>query len=135
MFLHLTLFLPVVVMWYTTMRGLIQSSANRNSVKQLKVYVSHRYSHVKYQVQVNLFQKHLFLHQLTHNMTKDCSLSYKFSTRKLQAQNMLRTWSEHVVHMNCSECQIKQKQKNNLCTPHVLSLQFSCSELIIHIVG
>ena len=32
------------------------------------------------QVQVNLFQKHLFLHYLTHNMTKDCSLNYKFST-------------------------------------------------------
>ena len=31
-------------------------------------------------VQVNLFQKHLFLHQLTHNTTKDCSLNYKFST-------------------------------------------------------
>ena len=31
-------------------------------------------------VQVNLFQKHLFLHQLTHNMTKDCSLTYQFST-------------------------------------------------------
>ena len=25
-------------------------------------------------IQVNLFQKHLFLHQLTHNMTKDCSV-------------------------------------------------------------
>ena len=31
-------------------------------------------------IQVNLFQKHLFLYQLTHNMTKDCSLNYKFST-------------------------------------------------------
>ena len=31
-------------------------------------------------VQVNLFQKHLFLNQLTHNMTKDCSLIYQFST-------------------------------------------------------
>ena len=30
-------------------------------------------------VQVNLCQKHIFLHQLTHNMTKDCSLNYKFS--------------------------------------------------------
>ena len=39
-------------------------------------------------LQVNLFQKHLLLHQLTHNMTKDCSLNYKFSTWKLQAQNM-----------------------------------------------
>ena len=43
-------------------------------------------------VQVNLFQKHLFLHQLTHNMTKDCSLNYKFSMySKFQAQNMLCT--------------------------------------------
>ena len=31
-------------------------------------------------LQVNLFQKHLFLYQLTHNMTKDCSLNYEFST-------------------------------------------------------
>ena len=31
-------------------------------------------------VQVNLCQKLLFLHQLTHNMTTDCSLSYKFNT-------------------------------------------------------
>ena len=30
--------------------------------------------------QVNLCQKLLFLHQLTHNMTTDCSLNYKFST-------------------------------------------------------
>ena len=42
-------------------------------------------------LQVNLFQRHLFLHQLTHNMTKDCSLIYQFSTWKLQAQNMLCT--------------------------------------------
>ena len=42
-------------------------------------------------LQVNLFQKHLFLHQLTHNMTIGCSLSYEFSTWKLQAQNILCT--------------------------------------------
>ena len=36
-------------------------------------------------------QAHFFLHQLTHNMTKDCSLHYKFSTWKLKAQNMLCT--------------------------------------------
>ena len=43
-------------------------------------------------VQVNLCQKLLFLHQLTHNMTKNCSLNYEFSTTwKLQAQNMLCT--------------------------------------------
>ena len=32
------------------------------------------------EVQVNLCQKHLFLDQLTHKMTKDCSLIYQFST-------------------------------------------------------
>ena len=64
-------------------------------------------------VQVNLFQKLLFLHQLTHNMTKGCSLYYKFRTWKLQAQNMLCTW----IVLNV-------KTKNNLCTQHVLSLQF-----------
>ena len=31
-------------------------------------------------IQANLFQKHLFLHQLTHNMKKDFSLNYEFST-------------------------------------------------------
>ena len=41
-------------------------------------------------VQVNLFQKHSFLHQLTHNMTTDCSLNYQKNTS-----------SEHVVYKNC----------------------------------
>ena len=31
-------------------------------------------------LQVNLCQKLLFLHQLTHNMTTDCSLNYMFNT-------------------------------------------------------
>ena len=30
-------------------------------------------------IQVNLCQKLLFLHQLTHNMMTDCSLNYKFN--------------------------------------------------------
>ena len=34
----------------------------------------------KTRLQVNLCQKLLFLYQLTHNMTKDCSLIYQFST-------------------------------------------------------
>ena len=37
-------------------------------------------------VQVNLYQKLLFLHQLTHNMTTDCSLNYNFNTWKFQTQ-------------------------------------------------
>ena len=36
-------------------------------------------------IQMNLCQKYLFSHQLTHNMTKDCSMIYQFSTWKLQA--------------------------------------------------
>ena len=31
-------------------------------------------------IQVNLFQKNLLFHQLTHNMTKDCSFIYQLST-------------------------------------------------------
>ena len=42
-------------------------------------------------IQVDLCQKLLFLHQLTHNMTTDCSLNYKFNTWKFLAQNMGRT--------------------------------------------
>ena len=42
-------------------------------------------------LQVNLFQKHLFLHQLTHNMTKDCSLIYQF----LHENYKLRTCCGH----------------------------------------
>ena len=42
-------------------------------------------------VQVNLCQKLLFLHQLTYNMTTDCSLNYKFTTWKFLTQNMRRT--------------------------------------------
>ena len=39
-------------------------------------------------LQVNLCKKIFFLNQLTHNMTTDCSLNYKFNAWKLQAQNM-----------------------------------------------
>ena len=38
--------------------------------------------------------------------------------------------SEHVVYTNCSEYPNKNK-KNNLCTQHVLSLEFLCTELVI----
>ena len=49
----------------------------------------------KYFLQVNLFQKHLFLHQLTHNMTKDCSWNYHENYKR-------RTWAEHVLSMFCA---------------------------------
>ena len=54
-----------------------------------------RLCHVKFEsdkksteVQVNLFQKLVFLNQLTHNMTRNCSL------------NSLRSTSLHVVYKN-----------------------------------
>ena len=31
------------------------------------------------------------MHELTQNMTTDCSLNYKFNTRKFQAENRERT--------------------------------------------
>ena len=66
-----------------------------------------------WKLQVKLCQKHLFLQQLTQNMSKACSLNYKFSTWKLQALNMLCT---QIVFCFCIDIQ------NNLCAQHVLSL-------------
>ena len=80
-------------------------------------------------LQVNLCQKLLFLHQLTHNMTTDCSLNYKFNTWKFQAQNMGE-------NMLCTE--IDFDIQNNLCTQHVLHMfcknksfwqRFTCSAI------
>ena len=51
-------------------------------------------------LQVNIFQKPSFLHQLIHNMTRDCSLNYKENTS-----------SEHVVYKYCFECQNKNKKQ------------------------
>ena len=63
------------------------------------------------QIQVNLFQKYLFMHPLTHNLTKDCPLN-------LPAQYMKIPSSEHeenmAVYIHCSEWQNKST-KNNLC--------------------
>ena len=42
-------------------------------------YIIHKKKY-KFTLQVNLCQKILFLHQLTHNMMTDCSLNYKFNT-------------------------------------------------------
>ena len=51
---------------------------------------------------------------------------------ELRVQYMKITSSEHVVYINCSECQNKKKKfMYTTCSEHVLSLQFSCSELVI----
>ena len=65
-------------------------------------------------VQVNLCQKLLILHQLTHNMTTDCSLIYRFKTWKLQAQ----TWGEHAVYRNCFWN--SEQFMYTICSPYVL---------------
>ena len=65
-------------------------------------------------LQVNLFQKLLFLHQLTHIMTTDCSFNYKFNSWKFQAQNMGRTC--------CVSTEIVSDIQNNFCTQHVLPM-------------
>ena len=65
-------------------------------------------------VQVNLCQKLLFLHQLTHNMMTDCSLNYKFNTWKFQAQ----TWGEHDVYRNCFWH--SEQFSYTTCSPHDL---------------
>ena len=56
-----------------------------------------------WQVEVNLCQKLLFFHQLTHIMTTDCSWNYEFSTWKLQVRNIFRTCAEHAQKMLCTQ--------------------------------
>ena len=73
-------------------------------------------------LQVNLCQKHLFSHQLIHNMITDCSLIYQFNTWKLQAQNMGRTCCAHklffVFVLTCTTIYV-----HNMFSP--------CSELVV----
>ena len=66
-------------------------------------------------LQVNLCQKLLFLHQLTHNMMTDCSLNWKFNKWKFQAQT---TWGEHVVYRNCFWH--SEQSLYTTCSPYVL---------------
>ena len=65
-------------------------------------------------VQVNLFQKHLFLHQLTHNMTKDCSVHENSKLKTCCVQKLF-----------CFDIQ------NNLCTQYVLNMFSACNFLVI----
>ena len=64
-------------------------------------------------LQVNLFQKHLFLHQLTHNMKRvfiDIPLQY-----------IKTTSSEHIVYITC------------LFFVMVLTFKKKCSDLVVFI--
>ena len=78
-------------------------------------------------VQVNLCQKLLFLHQLTHNMTADCSLNYKFNTWRIHAQ----TWGEHVVYRNCFWH--SEQFSYRTCSPHVLQEEELLTKIYLYI--
>ena len=78
-------------------------------------------------LQVNICQKHLFLHQRTHNMTTDFSLNYAFSTWKFQAQNMLRTCCVHKLFWMSKQKTNKKQFVYTTCSQHVLRLEFSCT--------
>ena len=56
----------------------------------------------------------LILGSLTHNMTKDCSFIYQFSTWKLQSQNQLCTQIVFCFDIQNNLCTYKT------CSPHVL---------------
>ena len=57
-------------------------------------------------VQVNLCQKLLFVHQLTHNMTTDCSWNYHENYKG-------RTWAEYVLLIFFA-CSFHGNSMNNL---------------------
>ena len=48
------------------------TNTGENEGKIIFTFINHLY--------VNIFQKNLFLHQLTHNITTNCSLNDEFST-------------------------------------------------------
>ena len=69
-----------------------KAEQSRNEIPKLQeIFFSKcRTMKLRMLVQVNLFQKPSFLHQLTHNMTRDCSLN-----------SPKNTISEHVVYKIC----------------------------------
>ena len=67
-----------------------------------------------FRIQVNLCQKLLFLHQLTHNMTTDCSLNYKFNTssnlgRACCVQKLFLKFRKIFVHNMLTPCSAKRR--------------------------
>ena len=74
---------PIIVSFLRQIYGLLISF-----FRFRYLFMNHEY------VQVNLSQKHLFLHQLTHNMTKYCLLIYQFSTWKLKSDRK-RKWQSY----------------------------------------
>ena len=57
---------------------------------------------------------------LTDRHTVSSQYGQSRFTSSVHENYKLRTWGEHVVCINCSECQ--KKNKNNLCAQHVLPM-------------
>ena len=74
------------------------------------------------------FSEELILDQLTHNMSKDCSLNYMFSTYMKVASSEHGENKSRTCFYISVKCQNKNKKQfaYTTCSPHVLSLQFSC---------
>ena len=69
----------------------------------------------KWSLQVNIFQKHLFLHQLTHNMTKDCSLNiFVLRFRTIYVTNMFWACNNSMKLSYCGlvDAKIKDSDKD-----------------------
>ena len=90
-------------------------------------HFSETFSYETFMLQVNLCQKLLFLHQLTQNMTTDCSLNYKFNTWKFQAQ----TWGEHFVYRNCFWH--SEQFLYTTCSPHVLQKEELLTNIYLYL--
>ena len=96
---------------------------------KIKLIIKFKTYHNKIlKLQVNICEKLLFLHQLIHNMTTDCSLNYKFNTWKLQAQ----TWAcgEHVVYRNCFWH--SEQFLYTTCSPHVLQKEELLTNIFLY---
>ena len=60
------------------------------------------------------FSEALILASTNSQCDKRLFIELQVQYMKMQAQNMGRTWVEHVVHISCSECQNK-----NLCVQNM----------------
>ena len=95
-------------------------------------------------VQVNLCQKLFFLHQLTHTMTTDCSLNYKFNTWKFLAQNMGRTccvqklfltFRTISVYKMFSPCSAKRRASDKDLPVYVSTVKYYLKLIVLEFTG
>ena len=88
-----------------------KAEQSRNEIPKLQeIFFSKcRTMKLRMLVQVNLFQKPSFLHQLTHNMTRDCSLisSEKYKFRTSCVQKLFFCFRFDIQNNICTQCVLK----------------------------